>query len=139
LIRSFATFGSRPGQLSDPRKLAIDSKGNVWVTDSHRSFFDPPYYSRIEVFSEKGNFEGQFSSDGSGRGQVSLPFGLALDPRGNVWVTDNVNSRVERWTAPSQWPPTYSSSFGSYGSGETQLKSVTGVAVEPTNGNLVTA
>jgi DNA-binding beta-propeller fold protein YncE len=139
LIRSFGNFGSGNGQVTELRGLTVDANGNVWVADSNHDLFKGGSYSRVEVFTETGVYEGQFGVEGSGAGQMAFPFDVALDPSGNVWVTDNYNNRVQKWKVPSPWPPTYSSSFGTTGSGDGQLKSPLGVAVEPTNGLVVVA
>jgi hypothetical protein len=38
----------------------------------------------------------KFGTVGSGTEQMSYPVGVAVDPRGNVWIDDN-NNRVDHW------------------------------------------
>jgi len=41
----------------------------------------------------------QFGSKGAGAGQLLLPYGVALDLHGNVWVADLSNNRVDEFTS----------------------------------------
>jgi DNA-binding beta-propeller fold protein YncE len=86
-LGSFGTRGSGPGQLSDPRMLAIDREGTVWVADELNS--------RIEVFTAGGRFVRTFGSAGSGNGQFLFPTGVGFDGAGNLYVADTGNSRVQ--------------------------------------------
>ena len=61
--------------------------------------------NRLEAFDEEGDYGGQFGSVGSGAGQfeftksnIGRPVGLAPDTRGDLWVSDPANNRVEKWT-----------------------------------------
>jgi DNA-binding beta-propeller fold protein YncE len=127
-VQKFASRGSGNGQLSEPKRLAVDRNGYLWVPDAGND--------RVEVFNSKGEFVTKFGSFGSGAEQMNYPVGLAVDPRGNIWINDN-NNRVDRWKVGSPWPPTFSSNFGSTGSGNGQFVEPTGIAVNPINGNLV--
>ena len=127
-IQKFASRGEGNGQVREPKRLAVDANGYVWVPDALNN--------RVEVFGEKGEYVTKFGSAGSGSEQMSYPVGVAVDPRGNVWVDDN-NDRVDHWKVPSPWPPAFSSNFGSVGSGNGQFAEPTGIAVNPLNGNLV--
>jgi len=127
-VTSFASRGEAAGQVREPKRLAVDANGYVWVPDSLNN--------RVEVFNEKGEYVTKFGSFGSGAEQMNYPVGIAVDPRGNVWIDDN-NNRIDRWKLSSQWPPTFVSNFGSSGSSNGQFKEPTGIAVNPINGNLV--
>jgi DNA-binding beta-propeller fold protein YncE len=128
LVTSFVKRGSESGQVLEPKRLAVDANGYIWVPDAAND--------RVEVFNAKGEFVTKFGSFGSGTEQMNYPVGLAVDPRGNVWIDDN-NNRVDHWKVSSPWPPTFSSNFGTTGSGNGQFNEPTGIAVNPANGNLV--
>jgi streptogramin lyase len=89
-IGKFASRGEGSGQVSFPKRIAIDSSGFVWVADSGND--------RVDVFNEKGEYVTKFGTFGSGTEQMSNPTGVAVDPRGNVWVADDSNNRVDKWT-----------------------------------------
>jgi DNA-binding beta-propeller fold protein YncE/uncharacterized protein YfaP (DUF2135 family) len=127
-VTSFVKRGSESGQVLEPKRLAVDANGYIWVPDASND--------RVEVFNSKGEFVTKFGSFGSGTEQMNYPVGVAVDPRGNIWINDN-NNRVDHWKVSSPWPPTFSSNFGSSGTGNGQFNQPTGVAVNPANGNLV--
>ena len=87
-VKSFATRGSGNGQVSEPKRLAVDANGYIWVPDALNN--------RVEVFNERGEFVTKFGSFGSGSEQMNYPVGVAVDLKGNVWVDDN-NNRVDHW------------------------------------------
>jgi DNA-binding beta-propeller fold protein YncE len=128
LVQSFATRGTGTGQVREPRRIAVDANGYIWVPDALNN--------RVEVFNSKGEYVTKFGSFGSGSEQMNYPVGVDVDPRGNVWVDDN-NNRIDHWELPSQMPPAYSSNFGSFGTGSGQFNQPTGVAFNPMSGNLV--
>jgi len=89
-----------PGQFFGPRAVAIDSAGNVYVTDTGNK--------RIEKFTADGKFLATYGSGGAGLGQFNEPVGLAIDKSGNFYVADTWNQRIEKFNANFQpitsWP-----------------------------------
>jgi alpha-tubulin suppressor-like RCC1 family protein/sugar lactone lactonase YvrE len=112
-------FGSlTPLSLRSPWGVAVDSKGNVWVSDTENN--------RVQEFSEAGAFIRQFGSKGSGNGQLSSPRGLAVDSNGNVWVVDAGNHRIQEFSEEG----TYIRQFGGLGTGQGQFLSPAGIATD---------
>ncbi len=68
--------GSGNGQFSEPRGVAASTTGHVWVAD--------PGNSRIQEFSESGEFLAKVGSNGTGNGQFEEPKGIAIDSAGNI-------------------------------------------------------
>lgn len=97
LLGSFGRFGSEPGQLRNPRGVAVDgssasTRADVYVADQLNQ--------RIERFGPTGQFLGAFGSEGSGAAQMHAPFGVAVDPRdGGVYVEDLLNHRIDKFGA----------------------------------------
>jgi streptogramin lyase len=89
------TAGSGNGQFSGPKKVAIDSSGNLWVIDNGNH--------RVEEFNSSGSFLLAFGGAGTGNGQFSTAGngtqGIASDGSGNVWVADTGNSRVQEFNS----------------------------------------
>jgi tripartite motif-containing protein 71 len=92
VVRRFGSRGSGPGQFhfiatdpSDPKgveaKVAVGPDGVVYVSDSGNG--------RVEAFSPRGRFLRQFGSFGHGNGQFVLPFDVAVDGNGDVYVVDD--------------------------------------------------
>jgi len=87
--------GSGPNQLSAPFGVAIDGKGNLYITDSSNyrvQKWTPGATSGTTVAGGNG--------DGSGPNQLSGPYGVAIDGKGNLYITDSSNYRVQKWSLP---------------------------------------
>jgi DNA-binding beta-propeller fold protein YncE len=117
-------FGAEAAQLSHPLSDSVDASGNVWVTDNGNN--------RIEKFSPGGALVAAYGSYGSGSGQFSGPWGIAVNQsNGNVYVTDQANYRVEELSSSGS----FIRSFGSQGTGNGQFSTLAGVAVD-SSGNV---
>ncbi len=93
--RAFGEPGSGPGQFNEPRGLAADSRGNLYVADTKNS--------RIQVFDPNGQFLRAIGVPGSGDGQLKEPCGVAVDVDGTVVVADTWNHRIARFKADGSW------------------------------------
>ncbi len=119
LLLKFGASGSGDGQFRSAFDLALDSIGNVYVTD----FFN----NRIVKFSPDGVFLAKFGSvdggfmlgplGGSGNGQLSHPVSIAIDGSDRLYVTDRGNSRVEVFKSDGS----YLAQFGTVGTGDGQF------------------
>ncbi len=118
VISSFAVEGSGDGQLNNPRGIAVDSLGNVYVSDQ--------YNNRVVKFDSSGNFVSKFGSSGSGDGELQYPRGIAVDSLGNVYVSDQYNNRVVKFDSSGN----FVSKFGSSGSGDGELSRPNGISVD---------
>ena len=114
----------------------IDSAGDVYVSDGKNSGLDA--YNRVQKFTPAGGFITKFGSKGSEL-EGFYGWGVAAATPSNIYVVDESNARMQRYT--STVPPTaygYSATFGSAGSGDGQLSSPRGAAVD-SSGNLYVA
>jgi sugar lactone lactonase YvrE len=97
------------------------------------------YHFRVVAESEGGAAEGEdatfttagfnfaFGEKGSGNGQFKQPYlGIATDSKGNVWVTDTENNRVEEFNPKGE----YLSQFGKEGTGNGEFNSPKGLAID---------
>lgn len=76
--------GTLNGQLNFPRGVAIDSSGNVWITDTGNQ--------RVEKFDFSGNWLATYTTaNGVGFGN---PNGIWIDVHNNVWIADAGNNRI---------------------------------------------
>ena len=135
----FGSAGSEGGQLNNPKEVAVDGSGNVWVTDFSNS--------RLEKFSPAGTFllavgwgvkDGKAEAEtcatscragiaGSGNGQFSEPVGIAVGlTTGNIYVVDRANHRVQELTSAGM----FKAAFGSAGSGSGQMNEASGVVLD---------
>lgn len=70
------------GQFERPRGIAIDQKGNFYVTDSGNG--------RVQKFSSNGEFLGLVGESG----EFLEPNGVAVDSTGNLYVSDAGKHRL---------------------------------------------
>ncbi|HEV7918047.1 MAG TPA: 6-bladed beta-propeller, partial [Solirubrobacterales bacterium] len=95
--------GQAAGQLYTPESVAIDSSGNVWVSDNMNC--------RLAEYSAEGNFLANLGANdgdgscGSGPGEFQSPRGLAASSNGRVYVADSLNSRVSVFGDPTVVDP----------------------------------
>jgi tripartite motif-containing protein 71 len=104
LVRKWGGYGSDPGQLTYPEKLAFDAQGNVYVTE-----FGSPSFGgsqgendRVQKFSPTGTPLARWGTLGSGPGQFNGPVGIAIDPQGNIFVADVGNHRIQKLSSAGQ-------------------------------------
>jgi sugar lactone lactonase YvrE len=72
-----------------PTDVAWDAAGNIFVSDGYCN-------NRVVKYDKDGRFLAQVGSEkaGNGRDQMSLPHGIAVDAKGNVYVADRSNHRL---------------------------------------------
>jgi NHL repeat len=114
------TSGPGAGQFSSQTDLAVGPGGEIYVADSGNY--------RVSQFTGAGDFTRAFGYDvvpggstgfeicttatgckagapGSGFGQLGSAFGVAVDCRGAVYVSDQSNSRIVKYGEPGAAPP----------------------------------
>jgi sugar lactone lactonase YvrE len=91
LLGRYGPIGGGSSQLNGPCGLAIDTSGNIWVSDTNNG--------RIVEFANDGTtILQQFGSRGSGNGQLAGAEKIAFDRAGNLWVADAGNNRIEEFS-----------------------------------------
>lgn len=112
--------GNSEGQLRQPQDVAVDGSGRVWVADwqNHRILrFDNGAADAVANADDSGDnlalADGVLGQSGFGLSQtnrgsgtpvrngLNQPWKLALDPAGNLWVSDGVNQRVLYFEDPA--------------------------------------
>ena len=100
-----------------PQYTAVDSSGNVYVTDD--------YTSSVWKFSSDGTYISKWGSAGSGNSNFNTPLGIAVNASGYVYVADTGNNRIQVFTSAG----TYVTQWGSAGSGNGLFNSPQDIAV----------
>lgn len=138
-MSQFGSKGTAGGQFENPERDAVDSHGDVWITDYSNH--------RIEELSSSGTFmltvgwgvkDGKAEAEtctascqagisGSGNGQFEGPLGIAVNQSsGNIYVSDYTHGRVEELSSTG----IFVVAFGAKGAGAGQFESPEGVAVD---------
>ena len=86
------------GHFINPQAAAVDSDGNVYVTDLGNM--------RVQKFDNHGNFLNAWGSSGSGAGQFKSPIGITVYEN-SVFVVDSQLNKVQKFDLDgnfiSQW------------------------------------
>ncbi len=125
-IRQWGSEGLQTtGLFSFPQDLALDSAGNVYVTDYGNR--------RIQKFDNDGNFLHTWGTKGSGNGQFQVPAGIVIG-KDFVYVVDNELNRVQKFDTSGK----YVAQWGSKGTELGQFMLPQNIAVDP-NGDVYVA
>lgn len=127
------SYGSASNELSNPFGAAVDSEGNVYISDTDNN--------RIVVYSATGGTStwGSYgiswsyydSSYNHNPGKFNEPMGIAIGKNGNIYVADYQNSRIQEFSPGG----TFITQWGGYGSGNTQFEYPRGLAID-SSGNV---
>jgi DNA-binding beta-propeller fold protein YncE len=89
LISAFGTKGTGPGQFLHAHGIAVDSSGNVYVSDAEKC--------NVQKFDSEGNFIKMWGTKGTGPGQFLQPESIAVDSKDNVFVADYADQRIQKF------------------------------------------
>jgi len=73
-VKEWGRKGSKPGELSEPHTIAIDSRGRLFVGDRENN--------RIQIFDQEGNVLGEWR-------QFGRPSGIYITRDDTIYVTDS--------------------------------------------------
>ena len=125
-VLRWGSYGIGAGQFRYPAGLAIDSAGNLYVTDTDNG--------RIQKFDGEGHLIATIGTPGSGQAQLDFPRDVEVGPDGNVYVADTENHRVQVFSASGAWIATW----GGYGTAPGQMGDPDGIAIDQ-SGNVYVA
>jgi len=81
--------------------------------------------NKVIKFTKNGDYILEWGKLGKGPGEFDNPSGVAVGPKGDVFVTDSGNYRVQWFDNTGK----YISQWGSFGSGKGQFNWPQGIAV----------
>ncbi len=136
--------GSGLNQLYDPSGVAVDARGDLFVSDSaNNRVVEYAYNGSTGTYASSGMAVAGTGVTGSGLNQLDNPGGIAFDGKGDLFVADTSNNRVEEFaynSATASYAATAIEVTGTGGSGtnSNQLDLPASVAFSP-EGNLLVA
>jgi tripartite motif-containing protein 71 len=104
--------------------VAVDSQGNVYVTETHR----------VQKFDSNGKFLLKWGTEGTGDSQFSLALAIAIDRQDHIYVVDIKNNDVQVFDDSGK----FLLRWGEEGSGEGQFQRPASVAIDQ-QGNILVA
>jgi peptidylamidoglycolate lyase len=84
--------GNDSTHFNRPTDVAVTKDGSFYVSDGYRN-------SRIVKFSSSGHYLFQWGTKGNDESEFDIPHGICLDTKGNVYVADRENKRVQVFDA----------------------------------------
>jgi prepilin-type N-terminal cleavage/methylation domain-containing protein len=97
-VKAFGDSGA--SAINQPHGLTTDSSGNIWLIDplagSGKS---------LKEYNQSGTLLNEFGPAccGTPDNEFSNAYRLAVDSSGNVWVNDNGNNRVLKFSSTGSW------------------------------------
>ncbi len=87
--------------LNSPDGIALDASGNIYISDAGNNVVRTVNVSTGTISTLAGNGIAGFSGDGGAASSAELynPAGMAFDPRGNLYIADELNSRIRKITS----------------------------------------
>ena len=127
-VGKFGEEGTGDGQFDGIAYIAIDSNDNVYVSDQNND--------RVLKFSNTGTYLDQIGMSGpgggaDGGGEFANPSGIAINSTDFIYVSDQLNHRVQIFDGDG----TYQGQFGSEGTNDGQFDNPTGIAID-SDGNV---
>jgi uncharacterized protein YjdB/sugar lactone lactonase YvrE len=118
------------GNVTYPQDIAIDSNGNHYIPDSS-------YYlvqrgdavtskNFINILNSNGDNLANFGANGSNASQFNLPESIAIDAKGNLFIADAKNHRIQKFDSNRN----FLLSWGGFGTNSGQFNSPSGIAID---------
>ncbi len=122
-------------QLNTPTGVAVDTGGNLYIVDSGNNRI-----RKVTVAGVISTIAGSGSSGTCGTGgpatQAQLsPYGVAVDPAGNVFIADPGNNRISMVTPGNSFDLFFPQVAA--GEGYSTLFTITNAEAAPASGNLI--
>ena len=113
------------GNVNGPWGLTTNSEGHIIIVENSAycvSVFTPEGPRKIQSFGSRGSANGQFIN----------PLGVAVDDADNIYVVDNNNHRIQKFTSTGE----FTAAVGTHGSNPLQFHNPVGIGFNKKNGKL---
>src|SRR3954451_19030992 len=104
------TPGSGDAEFIQPRGMAVDHAGHLYVAEKANN--------RVQELTTDGRFARRWGAGGGdgtpgiGPGEFRLPYTVAIDGAGNLWVSDACNNRVQTFRPDGTFIARYGANGG---------------------------
>jgi peptidylamidoglycolate lyase len=88
--------GDDTSHFNQPTDVAVAKDGSFYVSDGYGN-------SRVVKFSAEGKYLFEWGGKGTKQGEFNIPHGISLDDKGNVYVADRENNRIQVFTADGKF------------------------------------
>lgn len=99
--------GTDASHFNLPTDVAVTNDGSFYVSDGYGN-------SRVVKFSADGKYLLAWGKKGNGVGEFNIPHAISLDEKGNVYVADRENKRIQIFDSSGKFLKQYADN--SYGS-----------------------
>lgn len=101
LLHEWGKTGTGPGEFNYPGGLAIAQDGRVYVADqtNHRMQVLDPKGRFLTTWGKHGTKPGEFGGNTDPRSRAGGPDFVAIDKQGNVYTTEAMDGRVQKFKA----------------------------------------
>ncbi|HNI25135.1 MAG TPA: hypothetical protein PLJ29_02165, partial [Leptospiraceae bacterium] len=138
--------GISANSLNLPQGLAVDSIGNLYITETSNSrilYYPSGSTTATKVYGQNGSFSSNTANNGGiSANSLNNPVAIALDAGGNLYAADSQNNRILYYPSGSTTatkvygqPDFFSSTINNGGISAASLNNPLGVAVDSV-GNL---
>ncbi len=114
--------------------ISVSTSQTINAIGCLAGYSDSAVGSAVYTMNISGAYITQWGSVGAGTGQFAYPFGIAVDSSGNIYVADNNNNRIQKFSSSGA----YITQWGSLGAGTGQFNYPFGIAID-TSGNIYVA
>ena len=85
----------------------MDGDGYVYLVDTRFIDSENTVHDRVLKFAPYGLLETKWGREGLGTSEFDYPFGIAVDSKGDLYVADSENNRIQKFhsdgTYVTQW------------------------------------
>ncbi len=126
----FGGYGTAPWQLNKPQGIAVnDTTGDIYIADSGNNRISHWRISKNGIIG----FIDTYGKEGKGDGEFSGPSDVSLDPLGNIYITDQMNNRIQVLSSKGQ----YLYQFGQQGYGTHNDNFLLPTSIQATDKHLI--
>jgi len=93
-------------RLTSGAAVFTDARGRslLFAPEKGGGYTSPPGYQGWSLSYDSGsNYSSSFGSEGIGNGQFKQPTDVAVDAKGNLWVVDKTNNRIEQFNEKGEF------------------------------------